>query len=53
MPQPELRGDTIGQALGTIPDLRGALEKCNARLGDVQRWADEQQGGAGEASEPP
>jgi len=37
--QPELRGETIGAALETIPDLRGALEQCNGRLGDVRRWA--------------
>ena len=43
VPQPQLRGDTIGQALATIPDLRSALRTCNARLGDVRRWADEQE----------
>jgi len=41
VPQPKLRGPTIGQALATIPDLRGALRTCNGRLGDVRRWAKE------------
>ncbi|HKJ88231.1 MAG TPA: hypothetical protein VKA48_06965, partial [Gammaproteobacteria bacterium] len=38
VPQPELRGPTIGDALLTIPDLRAALERCNGRLRDVRRW---------------
>ena len=38
VPQPELRGPTIGDALLTIPDLRAALERCNGRLGDVRAW---------------
>jgi len=41
VPQPELRGETIGAALATIPDLRGALRTCNGRLNDVQQWTED------------
>jgi hypothetical protein len=41
VPQPPLRGDTIGAVIQTIPDLRGALGQCNARLRDVRLWAEE------------
>jgi hypothetical protein len=42
IPQPPLRGDTIGAVIETVPDLRGALEQCNARLRDVRAWADKE-----------
>jgi hypothetical protein len=42
VPQPPLRGNTIGAVIETVPDLRGALEQCNARLRDVRAWADKE-----------
>jgi hypothetical protein len=40
VPQPPLRGNTIGAVIETVPDLRGALRQCNRRLEDVRRWAE-------------